>query len=175
MPSHSVLPASVTALDPLTLHEAVRRHPDSTEVLQRLLDQGVDIDGRDELGLGMTALYTAAANAHGLAIRALLTAGATVDAPDTLRRTPLYAAAQRGHADGVDTLLAAGADPTVQPLSGPSILDAARQRLTRPDVGENDRRTVQRLEAWLLAAALDGPSPQPSPERFPRPAVRARL
>ena len=62
-----------------------------------------------EFYVGYTALYMASSKGHIDAVRALLAAGANVDALTSRGATPLWIAAACGHADVVRALLAVGA------------------------------------------------------------------
>lgn len=150
-------------LGPTALEQGIRRHGQDLTVIRRLIGMGADVNARDKLDLGMSMLHVAAANDQGPAVRALIEAGAPVDAQDFLGRTPLYMAAERGNADCVDVLLAAGADPTVRTmhgptvhaLRGPTLVEVARARLNQPDTDDDDRRVVQVLENLALQAVLE--------------------
>jgi hypothetical protein len=65
-------------------------------------------DGAKEFYVGYTALYMASSKGHIDAVRALLAAGANVDALTSRGATPLWCRAC-GHADAVRALLEAGA------------------------------------------------------------------
>lgn len=90
--------------------------------VRKLLDQGVPVDARDELGIHylqvrQTALMYAAGGGHLEVVRLLLKAGASVAATDTVRsqddgggQTALHYATGRDNVAVVEELLNAGAD-----------------------------------------------------------------
>jgi ankyrin repeat protein len=84
------------------------------------------IDGRDP-GLGTTALHHAA-SAQGSppdVVRALLNAGADVEARDNFSWTPLLYAADSGNVGAVRALLVGGADVNASSTEGETALDLA--------------------------------------------------
>ena len=76
--------------------------------VETLLEQGVDVDARDERGF--TALVSATAYGYTDVVRILIEAGATVDAHGPIGNTPLLIAAQEGHTEIAALLIANGAD-----------------------------------------------------------------
>jgi ankyrin repeat protein len=83
------------------------------ELTALLLERGAKVDQRSYTGY--TALWLASRVGKVETAKALLAAGAEVDARDTRDgATPLYQAAVGGHADVVKLLLKAGADPNAR-------------------------------------------------------------
>ena len=80
------------------------------ELVDDLVDRGVDLDVRDESGY--TALMFAANGEQAEVVRALLDAGADPDAADRFGNTVLMFAAQHGDTSAIKRLLASGADAT---------------------------------------------------------------
>jgi len=77
----------------------------------RLLELGVDPEGyRDPREYGATALIVAASYGHAQVVRELLDAGAHMDQPDDLLRTPLIHAVAQAQIEATHELLDAGAD-----------------------------------------------------------------
>jgi ankyrin repeat protein len=97
--------------DPLTLA------PAGVEVERRVL-QHADVNAADEYG--HSALHLAVYAGNATLVRALVGAGATVDARDKNDMTPLMIAAGGGACDVADALLASGAD--VRATTGPQRL-----------------------------------------------------
>jgi ankyrin repeat protein len=87
------------------LHDAVERG--DSERVQRLLEEGADIDARDE-GQA-TALHYAAYEGRLAVVRILLDGGAAVNPTGDGGFTPLHVAVVSGHAEIVRALLEAGA------------------------------------------------------------------
>lgn len=85
--------------------------------LQRLLDKGADIDGRD--GDGFTPLYYAGLEGQTEAFELLLKRGAQVDALNNAGRTVLAELAGKGRTEMVKRLLAEGADVNCRVIDGP--------------------------------------------------------
>lgn len=95
-----------------------------TEEQVRALTPFVDV--RDTNNAGWTALHFAARRSQGHgACRALIRAGAEIDALDADDKSPLYFAADLGVADTCFLLMHAGA--AVTPLDRPSPMTAARR------------------------------------------------
>ena len=78
------------------------------EVVRTLLDSGVDVNLRDDLG--RTALIATAGESHEALLNELLARGADVNARDNQQNTALMFAAGRGELANVRSLLRAGAD-----------------------------------------------------------------
>ena len=82
----------------------------NADAVRVLVEAGADV--RAARGDGMTALHVAAEHGRAEVARALVGAGAVVDAGTRIGRyTPLHLAARGGHGAVVALLLAAGADP----------------------------------------------------------------
>lgn len=93
------------------------------EVVQWFLDQGVDVNYKDDegfsplkssMGRNETAVILNRAKDASVVISMLLKAGAEVNALGTLDETPLHFATALGMVDVVEQLLKAGADPLIQ-------------------------------------------------------------
>jgi ankyrin repeat protein len=96
-----------------------------TDAVADLLDRGVDIDDKDNVG--QTALMYAANAGKSDVVDRLLVAGADPNRRDREGNAPVMFAAQHGHAKIVDALLAAGADTTFKGQAGFTALDLARE------------------------------------------------
>ena len=77
-----------------------------TDVVRRLIAEGADPNTVDQ---GFPALFGAAQYGHTAAVKLLLAANASVDAPNTDGTTPLFFAAENGHTAALELLLAAKA------------------------------------------------------------------
>lgn len=90
-----------------------------TDVVLALIAAGADLDLKDKRDDGgITALIEASKWSHMDTIRALLAAGANVNAKDVGGETALYIAARDGHVEVVAELLAAGATVNAKYLEG---------------------------------------------------------
>ena len=78
------------------------------EVVQKAIEDGVDIESRNENGY--TALMLAGYNGHSHIIKLLIENGAVIDAVDGLNRTALMFASTGPFAPAVEVLINAGAD-----------------------------------------------------------------
>lgn len=96
-----------------------------TEQARMLLDHGIDLHARDNLG--MNALAWAAKDGHADTVALLLSRGADPNTGDTWGRSPLMRAAEHGSLACVHLLLEAGADPAAASETGETALDAARR------------------------------------------------
>ncbi len=122
------------------LFEAVKA--DNVVAIQAAITTGAEVNALDNDGLA--PLHWAAMHGHKAAVKALLAAGADVNAKDVyLRKTPLYDAAGRGHLPVVQYLLAAGAEVNAQTWLGETPLH---------DAAENGHLPVVEC---LLAAGAD--------------------
>ena len=85
------------------------------EKLQKLLQDGADIDAKDK---GDTALILAIQKGHNEVVEALLDAEADPDVQDSISRTALMHAARLGNKDSILLLLDVGADLTIKDNKG---------------------------------------------------------
>ena len=92
-----------------------------TAKLNNLLKTAPKNEANTRDKLGRTPLMAAAQGGHVKAIRALLAAGANVNAADSQGWTALMAAAAEGHTDAVKILLNAGARTDAANRSGSNI------------------------------------------------------
>jgi ankyrin repeat protein len=155
---------AVPANDLALLHAA---DGGQVELMQSLLASGADVNICDPLAsdpeFALTPLHAAAASGHDEAARALIAAGANLEAlTDNYGRsqrrawTPLMLAASSGQAGMIRLLAEAGADPEGRTLDGAEetpLMRAASAGHTEAcraliDVGANPRRT-----AWGHTAA----------------------
>ena len=88
------------------------REDNVAEITELLVRSGADIHAYD--AIGNTALHVAAASGSGIAVRALLTAGANPLAfnSDTVPATPVDLAENAGHSSIVEMLKSAGRSAT---------------------------------------------------------------
>jgi uncharacterized protein len=114
----------------LTLHQAAERG--DIETLTRLLDSGMDVDLKDEVG--DTSLLRAASRGKEAALRLLVARGADVNAADgwSSGNTALMEIVWYGMKESVLLLLARGADVKAQNLDGETALSFAARKL-EPD------------------------------------------
>jgi len=98
-----------------------------TPVVRALLAADAKLETREDRD-GVTALMWAAFYGREEATRALLAAGAAVDARDRHGRTALMGATLGGHATTVKALLAAVADAGIRDRDGWTALDYARRQ-----------------------------------------------
>jgi hypothetical protein len=106
------------------------RKPDKPEAIRYLIDNGADVNARDQLQ--GTALVRAAGSFGDLdSVQVLLSAGAEVNVQDKNGMTPLMWAARWADAQRVAALVAAGAKVTVRDNSGKTAADWARSRVRK--------------------------------------------
>jgi len=98
--------------------------------------------------LGITPLHYAAMNADSGPLKALLAAGATVNARDSEGRTPLHMAAFSTRTANGKLLLQAGADPTLKTDAGRDVLSMARKVRADELAGE--------ISLWILKGCKPG-------------------
>jgi peptidoglycan/LPS O-acetylase OafA/YrhL len=94
------------------------------EALQRLIDEGAEVTGRDPLGV--SPLEWAAMGDHVRAIELLAEHGADVNARNQQGSTPLHAAAFVGRTEATRKLIELGAQPEVRNNRGDTPLFAAQ-------------------------------------------------
>jgi len=109
-----------------------------------------DVDPNTTAQDGSTLLMWAAGSGMVEAVRALVRAGAKVDAIDTDGLTPLMHGAMALSNDVVRLLLEAGADPDRRNAAGQTAHDIARDRarLRQIDLPFSDTFLVLRLPSW---------------------------
>ena len=111
--------------DPEDLYRATKDR--EIDAIRRLIADGADL-GFAPLKNKWTPLHLAAQHADLEAARALIDAGAPLNARDASGRTPCFVAAltpMGGH-DVLSALLDAGADPTIENNSGESAVSVSR-------------------------------------------------
>lgn len=138
-----VSPERLDAVDSLGLRPVFLAITNSKpDALQWLIEQGADIQ-TPKRGDGQSPLHWAAELNRTEQVRALLVAGAEVDAENLARSTPLLIAAKLGSLDSAQLLLESGADANRGNLVGLTPLMIAALR---------DYREIVEL---LLAAGAD--------------------
>lgn len=88
--------------------------------IQRLLENGAAINGRDQHG--WTALHRASLKGRTEAVRALIEKGVDIDAREEDGYTALHCAVESGHADVIELLVKKGADVEAQTNKGVTAL-----------------------------------------------------
>ncbi|RDY10026.1 Ankyrin-1, partial [Mucuna pruriens] len=91
--------------------------------IQKLLENGAGVDGRDQHG--WTALHRASFKGRIEAVKVLVEKGVDVDAKDKEGYTALHCAAESGHADVTEFLVKKGADVEARTRKGVSALQIA--------------------------------------------------
>lgn len=169
--------ASLTACVPTTpLHEAAGRG--NTQQVLALLDRGMDVDVRQDLGL--TPLHYAAMHGQPDTARVLLDRGAEIDAtPYTTQRTPLYLAAKAGELSVVQLLVERGADVTIKghpgrhpfetPQSPAEVAEANGHTAVVQYLREVEPRAARRKPAPASNSSTSGTAPVPRPAETPPP------
>lgn len=110
---------------PLGLAAFFRR----AEVVDYLIAKGADVRAVSRNPLQVTALHSAVADGgHADIAKALVAAGADVNAKQRHGWTPLHGAADSGSVELVELLLARGADPDATHQEGKTALDIAREK-----------------------------------------------
>lgn len=133
------------AADDLPIHNAARQG-NGAEV-ERLLR--ADPGQRDKrTGLGSTPLHLAAMNSDPGPLKALLAAGAEVNARDNDGATPLHMAAYGSQAVNVRLLLEAGADWRIKTNNGRDPMSMARKVMANEAAGI--------LSLWILKGCQAG-------------------
>ncbi len=106
------------------------------EVVQMLIDNGADVNARDEVG--NTALEEASRNSTPEVIQVLIDARADVNARDEVGSTPLMGASWRNTPEVIQVLLDNGADLHVRAENGSTAL-------SRASFNNNNRQVIQLL------------------------------
>jgi ankyrin repeat protein len=111
-----------------TLYEACENC--SVEIVEAILDKGVDIDGFTIVGLQWTALMNAALNRKWDIVTLLIKRGANAQLVNTeYNRNALHYACQEGAPEYIiELLIQAGADPQVKSNRGETPADLANYR-----------------------------------------------
>lgn len=96
-----------------------------TEMVQRLIDRGIDTDIQNEGG--KTALHVAVDNGHTEAGESLVTNGAALNIQDNSGAVPLFKLVYRNDVELAQLMVENGADPTIESNGGVSPLDIATE------------------------------------------------
>jgi RNA polymerase sigma factor (sigma-70 family) len=136
---------------------------DNMDILELLLANGADPNGRCGCATGESAVWAAALFNRPRALSRLIEAGADVNIVSAAGNTPLHVAAMRGYADVVRRLLAAGADPTIEDrgVEGtPPLVTAMPRTLPGRTPGQCARVAGYGLLADEIDGAMDAPESQ---------------
>jgi len=109
----------------LSIHDAARMG--TRAEVERILAADPKMRDMRTPGLGSTPLHLAALNLDSGPLRALLAAGAPVDARDANGATPLHMAAFATRGEHAHLLLKAGADPRLKTNEGRDVGSVARR------------------------------------------------
>ncbi len=133
-----------------------------SQVVQRLLAAGADVNAAPAADFGCTALQAAAELGHEEVVQRLLEAGVDVNAAPARfdGRTALQAAAEGGHREVVQQLLDAGADVNAAPVDDGSAVDRGLTALQAAAEFGNEELVQRLLEAGadVNAAPVNGGS-----------------
>lgn len=137
--------AQVLGANDLPIHDAARLG--SGAKIQAILK--ADPSARDaRTSLGSTPVHLAATNPDISALKALIAAGADVNAKDNEGVTPLHLAAYTQRASHAQVLLEAGADPSVKSHAGRDPLSMARKAMANEAAGV--------ISLWILKGCKAG-------------------
>lgn len=139
---------------------------DDSRIVQRLLDQGAEINAQDKKG--QTALILASLNDYLDTVKILLAGGADINLQNNHGATALILAAMKGHSSVVKYLLDKNPDLTLKTDGGLTALDAAEL---------NEHKEVVEILKQYGAARNVMPKPvqrtkkigEPNPKAGPRP------
>ena len=109
----------------LPIHDAARMGTQAD--VERILKQAPTLRDVPNENLGSTPLHLAALNLDSGPLKALLAAGANVNARDKNGATPLHMAAFATRAEHAKLLLKAGADPRIKTAEGRDVTSLARR------------------------------------------------
>lgn len=112
-------------MNELPIHDAARMGARAD--VERILKAEPQMRDIPNAGLGSTPLHLAALNVDSGPLRALLAAGANVNARDKEGSTPLHMAAFATRSEHAKLLLRAGADPLVKNHEGRDVASLARR------------------------------------------------
>ncbi|EFC43681.1 predicted protein [Naegleria gruberi] len=101
---------------------------DLDSVKSYIEDKNLNVNTKDLVGYGQTALHYACWNGSLKLVEYLLSKEASVDALNDYKQTPLHEAAFRGHPDIVSLLLKSGADKLCKDHVGETALDYAKKK-----------------------------------------------
>lgn len=110
--------------------------------LQRFIEEGVDIDVKDDMG--WTPLALAAFAGRPESVKLLITNGAALGVPDKEQNTPLHLALTSGHKRVAEILLEQGAELEARNVKGRTPLFSAATNYRNPEI-----------VAWLLGRGAD--------------------
>lgn len=126
-----------------------------TQVLELLVDRGIELTSRNEQG--MTALHQMAGMGNAVIVDGLLYHGLPVDARDARGRTALYWAATNAHVAVATVLIGAGADPLLNALDGHNPLALAHHNGQAEMVALLEHRVLHGLADGALGQTLNRP------------------
>lgn len=109
----------------LPIHDAARMGTRAD--VERILKTAPQMRDVPNAGLGSTPLHLAALNVDSGPLKALLAAGANVNARDKEGATPLHMAAFATRTEHAQLLLKAGADPLLKTNEGRDVTSLARR------------------------------------------------
>lgn len=118
-------PAQTFGKDELPIHDAARMGTRAD--VERILKATPAMRDIPNAGLGSTPLHLAALNEDSGPLRALIAAGANVNARDKNDATPLHMAAFATRTEHAKLLLQAGADPLLKTIDGRDVASMARR------------------------------------------------
>jgi len=129
-------------------------HRSSIDELQRLFDNGSDIDSRD--GHGQTALMIAASKGSSALVDWLVERGATLDHTAKYGLSALMLAVVRGHVDVVRRLAAAGANVNLRGTGAPGFCGKTALDLA---IARNDQAIIEILRSRYHKSAISMSNP----------------
>ena len=141
------------------------------DVLVQALEDGARLDAVDDRA--HTALHWAARWGRAVDVKALVAAGAPLNAKTKAGVTPLIYAASDGWDECVPLLLEAGADHTVATNKGRTALQVVLSKLASADAEARPRfeRVARQLECAHACRLAPQHAAPPSPPAFPPPLL----